>query len=302
MRGFVHGYNKYLSETGVSNLPDACRDKPWVREITEMDAYRRFYQLGLIASQGVVIDGIGAAEPLLPGAPIPPLPTQEDFEELADQLPLGGVGSNAVALGPEATANGKGMLLGNPHFPWDGSERFYQSHLTIPGEINVAGGSLFGVPIINIGHTDNLAWSHTVSTAYRFTPFELKLVPGDPHSYLYNGQPRRDDRRGRDGPGAQPRRHVTPQTRTLYSSHHGSIFTDLLGIPLPWGADDRVGDGRRERRQLPLPEPLLRGQRRPERGRPDLENSRSSSETRASRGSTRSPPTARATPTTPTSR
>ena len=82
------------------------------------------------------------------------------------------------------------MLLGNPHFPWDGPERFYQAHLTIPGEINVAGASLFGAPIINIGHTDNFAWSHTVSTAYRFTPFELKLVPGDPHHYLYNGQPR----------------------------------------------------------------------------------------------------------------
>ena len=56
--------------------------------------------------------------------------------------------------------------------------------------MNVSGASLFGVPIVLIGHTDHLAWSHTVSTAYRFTPFELKLVPGSPTTYLYDGQPR----------------------------------------------------------------------------------------------------------------
>ena len=49
-----------------------------------------------------------------------------------------------------------------------------------PGKIDVAGGSLLGVPLVLIGHTAHLAWSHTVSTAYRFTPFELTLVPGSP--------------------------------------------------------------------------------------------------------------------------
>jgi acyl-homoserine-lactone acylase len=241
VRGYVAGYNRYLRDTGVDNLPDpTCRGKPWVREITEMDAYRRFYQLGLLASQGVVIDGIAEAEPTAdPG----PAPTQQDFEAIADKLPLGGVGSNAVALGPDATDNGKGMMLGNPHFPWDGSERFYESQLTIPGVMNVEGASLFGVPVINIGHTDHLAWSHTVSTAYRFTPFELRLVPGDPHSYFYDGQikqMRAEDVtvqvRAADG-------SLSPQTRTLYSTQPHpqgggggySIFTDLLGVPLPWG-------------------------------------------------------------------
>ena len=46
------------------------------------------------------------------------------------------------------------------------------------------------MPLVLIGHTDNLAWSHTVSTGYRFTPFEETLVPGSPTTYLYDGQPR----------------------------------------------------------------------------------------------------------------
>ena len=83
------------------------------------------------------------------------------------------------------------MVLGNPHFPWDGAERLYQAHLTIPGKLDVSGGSLYGVPAVLIGHTRGLAWSHTVASAWRFTPFELTLAPGDPYSYIVDGQVRK---------------------------------------------------------------------------------------------------------------
>ena len=71
------------------------------------------------------------------------------------------------------------MLLGNPHFPWRGRYRFTQQHLTIPGKYDVAGASLIGSPVVNIGWNNDVAWSHTVSTAYRFTPYEYTTVgPG----------------------------------------------------------------------------------------------------------------------------
>src|SRR5438874_1627465 len=40
--GYVAGYNRYLSDVGGSNgVPDStCRGKPWVRPISEADAYR----------------------------------------------------------------------------------------------------------------------------------------------------------------------------------------------------------------------------------------------------------------------
>ena len=123
------------------------------------------------------------------------------------------------------------MVLGNPHFPWDGPERFFQAQLTIPGKVDVAGASLFGVPVVLIGSTRNLAWSHTVSTAFRFTPFEVKLVPGAPTTYLVDGQPHRMERDvvTVDVGGGQQR------TRTLYSTKYGPVFTSLLGLPLfPW--------------------------------------------------------------------
>jgi acyl-homoserine-lactone acylase len=238
VRGYVAGYNRWLRDTGVDNITDPrCKGEPWVRPITEMDAYQRFYQLGLIASQGVAIDGIGGAEPPAGIGPTPPTGAEQAqmIDQLGERLPLGGIGSNAYGLGRDATDNGRGMVLGNPHFPWDGSERFFESQLTIPGKINVSGASLLGVPVINIGHTDHLAWSHTVSTAYRFTPFELKLVPGSPTTYLYDGQPRQMTSDDVTITVKNPDGSLSTRSRTLYSSHHGSILTSILGLPLfPW--------------------------------------------------------------------
>jgi acyl-homoserine-lactone acylase len=232
VRGYVAGYNRYLQDIGVEDLSDPrCRGADWVKPISEIDAYRRFYQLALLASGSVAINGIGSEK--APGADLGVIDANEVAEQLGTQLPIGGIGSNAYALGGEATTNGKGIVLGNPHFPWDGPERFYQSHLTIPGELNVSGASLFGVPLILIGHTQNLAWSHTVSTAFRFTPFQETLNPADPTQYLYDGA-FRDMTEERVTVEGDPGTDADDVTRTVYSTHHGLVFTDLLGIPLPW--------------------------------------------------------------------
>ncbi|HEV2814829.1 MAG TPA: penicillin acylase family protein, partial [Solirubrobacteraceae bacterium] len=243
VRGYVEGYNRYLSDVGVDGIPDpACKGAAWVRPIEEIDAYRRFYQLALLASSGVAINGIGGAQPPTPSViPAgaqggePPVPTPGQLAELEEKLPLGGIGSNAYGIGREQTDNGKGMLLGNPHFPWDGSERFYQAHMTIPGKMDVSGGSLFGVPVVLIGHTRGLAWSHTVSTAYRFTPFELKLVPGSPTTYLVDGQRRPMTPTELTVEVKTAAGKIEDRKRVLWDTEYGPIFTELLGQPLfPW--------------------------------------------------------------------
>ena len=228
VKGYVAGYNRWLMTHKVTD--PTCAGKSWVTPITELDAYRRFYQLALLASSGVAIDGIGGATPPTPSAPIPTLDTAGLARGLQNEFKGLAIGSNAIALGSAATKTGRGLLLGNPHFPWIGSERFFDTHLTIPGKLDVTGGSLLGVPIVLIGHTAHAAWSHTVSTSYRFTPFQETLVPGSPTTYLYDGKPT-----------AMTTRTVTvalpggaTQSRTLYATRHGSIFTSLLGIPLPW--------------------------------------------------------------------
>jgi acyl-homoserine-lactone acylase len=239
VRGYVAGYNRYLKDVGGTNgVPDkTCRGKPWVRPISVADAYRRFYQLTLLASQSVAIDGIGSAAPPTSALPGPlPLDNATTARELSQRLPLDTIGSNAVAVGKAGTRDHQhGLLLGNPHFPWLGTERFYQSQIRVPGKMNVQGASLFGVPLILIGHTSTMAWSHTVSTAYRFTPYQLTLVPGSPTTYLYDGQPVEMTHRDVTVQVKQADGSLKPQTRTLYSTRFGPMLTSLVGVPLPWG-------------------------------------------------------------------
>ncbi len=64
VRGYVKGYNKYLNKTGVNNLPDeTCKGKPWVKPISVLDTYLRFYQLGTMAGLGAAVDGTANASP-----------------------------------------------------------------------------------------------------------------------------------------------------------------------------------------------------------------------------------------------
>src|SRR5438067_8516921 len=235
-RGYVAGYNRYLADVGGTNgVPDpTCRGKPWVRPITEADAYRRFYQLTELASADVVINGIAEAQPPAPGFEAS-LDPQGIAQGLSTRLPVKGAGSNAVAVGSAGTRDHKhGLLLGNPHFPWVGPERFYQAELTIPKQLRVEGASLYGVPLVLIGHTQNMAWSRTVSTAFRFTPFQLTLVPGKPTEYLYDGQPTPMTSRTVTVQSKQEDGSLQPVTRTLYSSRFGPMFNSIEGIPLPW--------------------------------------------------------------------
>ena len=231
--GWAAGYNAQLAAIGgAAGVSDpACSGAAWVRPITVRDVYRRYYQLIMFASKGALLNYIVGAQPPLPGAPTPQASTAD-----VDKLPRGenlGIGSNAWALGEAATDTGRGMLLGNPHFPWRGPERFYEFHLTWPGKVNVMGGALFGSPLVHIGVTDHVAWSHTVSVPYRFTPYELKLVPGDPTAYVWDGEIKRMKTTTVTVDVKQPDGSIAPSSHTFYEAHFGPVI-NFEGALMPW--------------------------------------------------------------------
>ena len=241
LSGYVQGYNHYLASVGgASGVPDpTCRGQAWVRPITIQDAELRFYQLMLLSGEGNVIDAIAqAAPPKAAARPSSALavtsPRRAARLLIARLRAATATGSNAVAIGSAGTRNHHGLLLGNPHFPWTGTERFYQAQLTIPGEIDVTGASLYGVPLILIGHNDLVAWSHTVSTAFRFTPYQLALVSRHPTEYLENGRPVKMIARRVTVTIRKANGTLAPFSRTLYSTRYGPIFNSLDGISLPW--------------------------------------------------------------------
>jgi acyl-homoserine-lactone acylase len=195
--GYAAGVNKYIRAIGgSSHITDpACKNAGWIKpNITALDVWYGVYLANILASTGNFLKEIvGASPPSLtdPGLPslatfgiVPPeLPTPAAMKKALGKDPASPFGSNATAIGGADTSTGKGMLLGNPHFPWNGRYRFSQQQLTIPGKYNVAGGSLIGSPVVNIGWNKDVAWSHTVSTAYRFTPYEYRTVLS-PFMYL----------------------------------------------------------------------------------------------------------------------
>ncbi|MFH8728924.1 penicillin acylase family protein [Streptomyces termitum] len=237
MRGWAAGYNAWLRKNRITD--PACAGASWVRPVTGLDVARRGFAVSVLGGQGRAVDGIAAAAPPAGAAArgaAAPGPDPERTAEAARALfapENATMGSNAVAFSGATTANGRGLLLGNPHYPWQGGRRFWQSQQTIPGELNVSGASLLGTAVVNIGFNDKVAWSHTVATGVPMNLHQLALVPGDPTSYLVDGKPERMTARtvtvaDRDG---------APVTRTQWWTRYGPV-TDGLGpaLPLPWTA------------------------------------------------------------------
>ncbi|MFC9628443.1 penicillin acylase family protein [Streptomyces mirabilis] len=232
MRGWAAGYNAWLAQNRITD--PACRGASWVRPVTAVDVAARTFALAMLGGQGRAVDGITAARPPSTTAARTAvgIPDAQSAARAARKLfDTADMGSNAVAFSGATTANGRGLLLGNPHYPWQGGRRFWQSQQTIPGELNVAGGALLGSTTVSIGHNARMAWSHTVATGVTLNLHQLTLDPADPTTYLVDGKPERMTRRtvtveARGGP---------PVTRTQWWTRYGPVVTSLgAGLPLPW--------------------------------------------------------------------
>jgi len=219
VEAYAAGINRWLDEHGTAALPAWCRDAEWVRPVSTLDLFRLYADAALMASGRNLAPFLGSAQ--APGEPTTATPDQP---LVPDDHP----GSNGWALGRAATADGRGAVVANPHFPWYGDGRFWECHLTVPGELDVYGASLVGAPAVHIGCNRDVAWTHTFSAGHRFVLYQLELAPGDPTSYRYGDERRSMTSRrvsvdvlGDDGT-------VEPLERTLWRTHYGP----MVDIPL----------------------------------------------------------------------
>ncbi len=237
LNGYVRGYNAFLAATGAARVPGWCAGQPWIGPITAVDvlAYQR--NIALLASGDALIAPIAMAAP--PSGtqgtlPIGAAVTTDGLRGLQERRALS---SNGWAFGADKSQTGRGMLVGNPHFPWEGELRFWESQLTVPGNLNVYGASLGGLPGVQIGFTDKVAWTHTIAEGSRFTFYSVDLVPGAPTTYLVDGRPE-----------PMTAKQVTiqvnrggvlqPVTRTMWSTRYGPVL-DLSAIDpaFGWGTE-----------------------------------------------------------------
>jgi acyl-homoserine-lactone acylase len=222
MDGFAGGYNRYV-EQQRDKLPE------WVKPVTGIDilAHGRrvvLMEFSIDLRQLDRVNGRATARGL----------TSEKSEssevcwtDTAEDLEFAR-GSNMWAIGKERSASGKGLLLGNPHLTWAGSQIFYESHLTVPGKYNVSGTTLIGGPGITIGFNENLGWSHTVNLHDTEDVYELTLDPKDHHAYIYDGA---------SVPMRKEEISIQVKTDTGLDTRKREVYWSHFGPVMKWNGD-----------------------------------------------------------------
>ncbi|PAV27422.1 hypothetical protein CF392_00460 [Tamilnaduibacter salinus] len=224
--GYAAGFNAYLEKTGAANLPGDCAGADWVSPITSQDLVAYYLDLATLAGSRNFLPAFANAKPPQANA------TGLALDNVNVRIPQD-YASNGIALGKEMTAGEGGALLSNTHLPWEGEAIYHEVHLTIPGELDVAGASLSGGIGVQLGFNQNMAWTHTTSPSKQFILYRLDLAEDDPTAYVVDGEKRSMTTRdiSIDVKGMEQ-----PFTQTLYSSDFGPI----LAAPsqgLGWDSD-----------------------------------------------------------------
>jgi acyl-homoserine-lactone acylase len=108
------------------------------------------------------------------------------------------------------------------------AQRFWEKHLTIPGDLDVYGVAVIGMPGIVIGFNRAVGWTHTISAGSRATVYALELIAGAPTRYRYGGQ----ERAMTAVPvSVEVRGLVKPLERTIWFTHYGPV---IAPPGLPW--------------------------------------------------------------------
>ena len=218
IEGYAGGYNRYLRESS-GDFNSWCDHADWVRSATPEDFMTQY--VALVQTITRMAGAVVAAQPPDEIATIEVSPSQ--ILAAVDAIRLDGMGSNAWAFGTKSTANGRGSLLANPHYPWYGPNRFWEKHLTIPGELNVYGSNLIGTAGVGVGFNEAVGWTHTVSDSKRVVLYRLTLKPDDPTQYLYEGS-WRSLRNQQVTTQVKTAEGMETKTTTVWFSHHGPVI------------------------------------------------------------------------------
>ncbi len=129
---------------------------------------------------------------LFEGAPKSELAWEsQDSERLAWTVgPRSGTetGSNAFAVAPARSADGKTRLVVNSHQPFTGPVAWYEIHLHSEEGLDIWGGTFPGAPLVLHGFNRHLGWANTVNKPDLIDVYRLTINPENEQQYLLDGQ------------------------------------------------------------------------------------------------------------------
>lgn len=150
------------------------------------------------------------------------------------------MGSNAWAIAPSRSADGRAMLVINPHQPWSDLGLWIEMHFITP-ELNLYGAALVGNPVLGVGFNDFLGWAMTVNTHDGWDLYTLTLQ-GD--GYLFDGQVLPFTTREVTLLAPDDEGQLQPTTFTVRESLHGPLLAErgdgtalalrVVGRDRPW--------------------------------------------------------------------
>jgi acyl-homoserine-lactone acylase len=218
--GFALGFDRWIAAHPPQTWPAPCRGAAWVRPISDDDLTAVALAISTTASSRAVAPLIARAAPRPAKAARVSLPAATSA-----------LASNAWAVGAERTSSGGGLLLANPHFPWEGELQFYESHLTIPGTLDVYGAALLATPLVQIGFNAKVAWTHTFSSSTHFVIYRVPLAKDQPLRIAVGDTPEPIAPATYTIQVKQPDGSLRDVTRTLYRTRWGPMVDSA---ELPW--------------------------------------------------------------------
>ena len=202
--GYMPGLNRYLQDVGgAAGVTDpVCRGGGWVQPGQEIDLYYGIYFANLLASAGVFVRQIVDATPPSPTDPGLPStdgsrsacrPTSSRPRCCRPRTRCSPASARTPSAPSAPTARRSAGTPPRPAAAWcwatrtsrgAGRYRFTQSHLTIPGEYDVAGAMLHGSPVVNIGWNSGRGLDPHGLHRLPLHAVRVPRVPGAPTTYL----------------------------------------------------------------------------------------------------------------------
>lgn len=97
-------------------------------------------------------------------------------------------GSNAFAIHPSKTTDGKAYLAINSHQPLEGPVSWYEAHLHSEQGWNIIGALFPGSCLIFLGTNEHLGWAHTVNYNDKIDVFQLEIDPKNLSKYKFDNE------------------------------------------------------------------------------------------------------------------
>lgn len=131
--------------------------------------------------------------------------------------------SNNWVVDGAHSATGKPLLANDPHLDFASPLVWYLARLEAP-DIDLAGATIPGAPVVVLGHNSRIAWGFTTTNADVEDVFVEQIDPTDPRRYAtphgtstFDARDERITVKGR-----------SPETITVRETRHGPVLSDVV--------------------------------------------------------------------------